>query len=59
MARRYELKKRAEGQAETRRRIVRAAVELHGTLGPARTSVSAIAERAGVRRATVHDQFPD
>jgi AcrR family transcriptional regulator len=43
MARKYELKRRAERQAETRRRIVDAAVALHTTIGPAHTSVSAIA----------------
>lgn len=55
----YELKKRAERQDETRRRIVEAAVELHTTIGPARTSVAAIAERAGVTRPTVYAHFPD
>lgn len=59
MGRTYTLKKRAAAQAETRLRIVDAAVELHGTLGPAHTSVSAIAKRAGVQRATVYDHFPD
>jgi AcrR family transcriptional regulator len=34
-------------------------MELHGTLGPARTSISAVAERAGVRRSTVYRHFPD
>src|SRR5690242_10358807 len=59
MARTYQLKKRAERQEETRRRIVEAAVDLHGTIGPARTSVSAIAERAGVQRHTYYRYFPD
>jgi len=45
--------------ADTRRRITRAAVELHQTLGPARTSVSEIARRAGVDRVTVYRHFPD
>ncbi len=54
-----ELKRRAERQQETRRRIVEAAVELHATLGPARTTVAAIAERAGVTRPTVYAHFPD
>jgi AcrR family transcriptional regulator len=53
------MRARAERQEQTRRRIVEAAVELHTTLGPARTSVSAIAERAGVQRATVYRHFPD
>ena len=57
--RRYEKKRRAELEAETRRRITETAVELHGTLGPARTSISAIAELAGVRRSTVYRHFPD
>lgn len=51
--------RRAELQLSTRRRIVEAAVELHGTVGPARTTVSAIAERAGVERLTVYRHFPD
>jgi AcrR family transcriptional regulator len=57
--RKYEKKRRAELEAETRRRITEKAVELHGTVGPARTSISAIAERAGVRRSTVYRHFPD
>ena len=56
--RKYELKQRAAEMAETRRRITEAAVELHGTVGPARTTMSAIAERAGVRRHTVYRHFP-
>src|SRR5947208_9805902 len=55
----YELKRRAERQEETRRRIVDAAVELHTTLGPSRTTVQAIAEKAGVTRPTVYAHFPD
>jgi AcrR family transcriptional regulator len=58
MARKYELKLRAERQAETRQRIVLAAVELHGSVGPSRTSIAAIAERAGVERPTVYRHFP-
>ena len=57
--RRYEKKRRAELEAETRRRITESAIELHGTVGPSRTSISAIAERAGVRRSTVYRHFPD
>jgi AcrR family transcriptional regulator len=57
--RRYEKKRRAELEAETRRRITETAVELHGTVGPAHTSISAIAEKAGVRRSTVYRHFPD
>jgi AcrR family transcriptional regulator len=56
--RKYELKKRAAEMAETRRRITEAAVELHGTVGPARTTLSAVAERAGVQRHTVYRHFP-
>lgn len=55
----YELKRRAERQEETRRRIVAAAVELHSTLGPSRTTVQEIAEKAGVTRPTVYAHFPD
>src|SRR5262245_26873740 len=57
--RQYTKKRRAELEAETRRHITEAAVELHGTVGPAHTSISAIAERAGVRRSTVYRHFPD
>lgn len=59
MTRKYEQRKRAEQAEETRERIARAAMELHGIDGPARTSVSAIAERAGVQRNTVYRYFPD
>lgn len=55
----YELKKRAERQEETRLRIARAALELHESVGPALTTRSAIAERAGVGRPTVYAHFPD
>jgi AcrR family transcriptional regulator len=55
----YKLKKRAERQEETRLRIARATLELHETLGPALTTRSAIAERAGVGRPTVYSHFPD
>jgi AcrR family transcriptional regulator len=57
--RKYELKKRADDMADTRQRITVAAMELHGTVGPARTTISAIAERAGVQRHTVYRHFPD
>jgi AcrR family transcriptional regulator len=56
--RKYELKKRAATMEETRLRITEAAVDLHGTIGPARTTVSAVAERAGVQRHTVYRHFP-
>lgn len=59
MARTYELKQRAESLAATRSRIVDATVQLHESLGPGRTTVSAIAQRAGVQRLTVYRHFPD
>ena len=59
MARTYTLKKRAEQQAETRRRIVDAAIGLHGSVGPANTTFSMVAERAGVQRHTLYAHFPD
>jgi AcrR family transcriptional regulator len=59
MARKYELKKRAERQEETRRRIVEAAIQLHRTKGPARTTISDIAALAGVQRHTLYRYFPD
>ncbi len=54
----YEKRRRAQSELQTRERITRATVELHGTVGPARTTVSAIAQRAGVQRATVYRHFP-
>jgi AcrR family transcriptional regulator len=57
--RKYDMKKRAELQRETRRRIVEATVELHRTLGPAHTTVKEIAQRAGINRLTVYNNFPD
>ena len=59
MARSYQLKRRAALQAGTRQRIVDAAIELHQTIGPAATTVSQIAARAGVGRVTVYRHFPD
>jgi AcrR family transcriptional regulator len=55
----YEKRKRAESEAETRLRITESAVALHGSLGPAHTSMSAVAEHAGVRRSTLYRHFPD
>src|ERR1700750_1860766 len=55
----YTLRKRAAAMEGTRRRITEAAVELHGTLGPARTTMTAVAERAGVQRQTVYRHFAD
>jgi AcrR family transcriptional regulator len=57
--RKYEKKRRAEQEAETRQRIVEAMVDLHREVGPARTTISAIAERAGVERLTVYRHFAD
>src|SRR3954453_327794 len=57
--RKYELKARAEAQEETRRRITEATVGLHLEVGPAQTTISEIAKRAGVQRLTVYNNFPD
>ena len=58
MTRKYEMKRRARRQEETRQRITEATVELHQALGPAKTTISAIAERAGVQRLTVYVTSP-
>ena len=55
----YRKTRRADLEGQTRLRITESAVALHGTVGPARTSVSALAEHAGVRRSTVYRHFPD
>lgn len=55
----YRLAKRARSRDETRARIVNAAIALHEELGPKATTISAIAERAGVQRLTVYRHFPD
>jgi AcrR family transcriptional regulator len=55
----YRMTRRAELEEQTRLRITESAVALHQKLGPARTSVSAVAEHAGVRRSTVYRHFPD
>jgi AcrR family transcriptional regulator len=55
----YRKQKRAELEAQTRLRITESAVALHGTLGPSRTSMSAVADHAGVRRSTLYRHFPD
>ena len=55
----YRKRRRAEAEAATRERIAAAAMRLHGTVGPARTTISAVAEEAGVQRATVYRHFPD
>lgn len=54
----YEMKERARKVEETRQRITEAAVELHGSVGPAQTTVTEVARLAGVRRATVYNHFP-
>ena len=56
--RKYELKKRAKEMADTHLRITEAAIELHETRGPSRTTMSAVAERAGVERRTLYRHFP-
>jgi AcrR family transcriptional regulator len=57
--RKYTKKRRAEQESATRLRIVEAVCELHGEIGPARTTITAIAERAGVERLTVYRHFAD
>jgi AcrR family transcriptional regulator len=57
--REYTKTRRAQLEEETRRRITAATVELHREVGPARTTISAIAARAGVQRLTVYRHFPD
>lgn len=57
--RKYELKERAVKQAATRQRIVDATLSLHREVGPARTTISEVARRAGVGRVTVYNHFPD
>jgi len=58
-SRAYRMRRRAESQQQTRRRITESAVALHGTLGPSKTSMSAVAAHAGVRRSTLYRHFPD
>jgi len=55
----YRKRRRAQLENETRLRITEATVGLHGSVGPARTTISAVAGRAGVQRATVYRHFPD
>lgn len=57
--RKYTLKKRAASQDETRARIVEATIALHEEIGPRNTTISAVAERAGVQRLTVYRHFPN
>jgi len=55
----YRKVKRADAEQQTRARIIDAAESLHASVGPAHASISAIADRAGVTRATVYRHFPD
>ena len=55
----YQMRRRAELVDETRQRITEAAIRLHTTVGPANTSISTVAEEAGVTRLTVYRHFPD
>lgn len=57
--RKYQQTARAEQAQETRQQIVEATMKLHEELGPANTSIKAIAEEAGVQRLTVYRHFPD
>lgn len=59
MGRTYTKKRRAEQESATRKRIVDATVDLHTRIGPAATTFSMIAERAGVQRHTLYAHFPD
>ncbi len=53
------MRRRAEQVDETRQRITEAAVRLHTTVGPANTTISGVAEEAGVTRLTVYRHFAD
>jgi AcrR family transcriptional regulator len=57
--RKYNQKRRAEKAEQTRKRITEAAMKLHGSVGPAEASISAIAREAGVQRLTVYRHFAD
>ncbi|HEX2781160.1 MAG TPA: TetR family transcriptional regulator [Gemmatimonadaceae bacterium] len=59
MSRTYNMRRRAATQAQTRQRIVDAALALYAAHGPADTTILAIAERAGVQRLTVYRHFAD
>src|SRR5215203_1843551 len=59
MPRKYEMKRRAERMRQTRRRITEATVELHQTVGPARTTGSAIAQKASVQRHIYYAHSPE
>jgi len=53
------MRKRAEQIDQTRQRIIDAAVHLHGTVGPAETTIAGIAREAGTTRLTVYRHFTD
>jgi AcrR family transcriptional regulator len=53
------MRRRAEQVSQTRQRIVEATVALHGSVGPAATTIAAIADLAKVTRLTVYRHFPD
>jgi AcrR family transcriptional regulator len=55
----YRKRRRAESEERTKRRITEATMRLHEAVGPANTTVSAVAEEAGVQRATVYRHYPD
>jgi AcrR family transcriptional regulator len=55
----YQQTRRAELASQTRQRIVEAALDLHGRVGPAQTTVSMVAAEAGVQRHTFYAHFPD
>ncbi|XKE47025.1 TetR/AcrR family transcriptional regulator [Halomonas organivorans] len=57
--RKYTKQRRARQEADTRQKILEATVALHGSTGPRNTTVSAIAQQAGVQRLTVYRHFPD
>lgn len=56
--RKYEMRQRAKDQERTREKIVAATADLHGSVGPRNTTISAVAEKAGVQRLTVYRHFP-
>ena len=58
-ARPYTMTARQVAVEQTRLRITEATMGLHERVGPRATTVSAIAEEAGVTRLTVYRHFPD
>ncbi len=55
----YTMRARQEHVDQTHLRITEATMRLHEDVGPAATTVSAVADRAGVTRLTVYRHFPD